>query len=136
LQAQVLGEDYRSWEQAGSEMLTSTLDEYDPRFSAKRESLGPISWFNVLDLFNPQKAIDLSERCSRARFLHLQNEVWRRAGVHPWLAAPEGSYLDALFALHDVGIKFPARMYYNQINRWIKHMYASAQIEQAQAFGH
>jgi hypothetical protein len=117
-------------DRAGSEMLTLLASESGLDLTSESEkSLGPISWFNVLDLFNPTKAIEMAERIANQRFLHLQNDVWRRAGIHHWLAPPAGAFLDALFARYDTGIRFPARMNFPQVNRWVSHMYKSAQID-------
>ncbi|MBI3699079.1 MAG: hypothetical protein HY242_01360 [Afipia sp.] len=121
-------------DRAGSEMLTVLAGENDVDLANEpNRSLGPISWFNVLDLFNPSKAVEMAERIANERFLHLQNDVWRRAGIHPWLAPPAGAFLDALLARYDTGVRFPARMYFPQVNRWVSHMYQSAQIERGSA---
>ena len=117
-------------DRAGSEMLTALVSEHALDMANDSEkSLGPISWFNLLDLFDPAKAIGMAERLGNERFLHLQNDVWRRAGIHPWLAPPEGAFLDTLFARYDIGIRFPARMHFHQLNRWVSHMYKSVQID-------
>lgn len=117
-------------EGAGSEMLTDLASESGLDLTNdSKKSLGPISWFNVLDLFDPAKAIGMAERIGNERFLHLQDDVWRRAGIHPWLAPPEGAFLDTLFARYDIGIRFPARMHFHQLNRWVSHMYRSVQID-------
>ena len=93
------------------------------------KSLGLISWFNVLDLFNPAKAIWLAGRIGNERFLHIQNEVWRRAVIHSMLAPPEGAFLHALLARYDIGVRSRARMYFDQVNRWVSHMYRSVDID-------
>lgn len=117
-------------DRAGSELLTALASEngFDLT-SVSEKSLGPISWFNVLDLFDPAKAVGMAERIGNERFLHLQEDVWRRAGIHPWLAPPEGAFLDTLFARFDIGIRFPARMHFHQLHRWVSHMYKSVQID-------
>ena len=117
-------------DRAGSEILTALASEHAFDLTSDSEkSLGPISWFNVLDLFDPAKAVAMAERTGPERFLHLKNDVWRRAGIHSGLASPEGSFLDALFARYDIGFKFPARMSFYQLNRWVSHMYRSVQID-------
>ncbi len=117
-------------DRAGSEMLTALASEHGLDMAVDSEkSLGPISWFNVLDLFDPAKAVGMAERIANERFLHLQNDVWLRAGIPSRLAPPEGSFLDALFARFDIGFRFPARMNFHQVNRWVSHMYRSVQID-------
>ena len=117
-------------DRAGSGMLTILASENGLDLANDSgKSLGPITWFNVLDLFNPAKAVEMAERIGNERFLHIQSDVWRRAGIHPWLAPPDGAFLDALFARFDIGVRFPARMHFHQVNRWVTHMYKSVQID-------
>ncbi|MBN8980656.1 MAG: hypothetical protein J0I29_05155 [Rhizobiales bacterium] len=119
-------------ERAGSEMLTGLVAEHGFDLAHDSEkSLGPIDWFNVLDLFDPSKAVEMAGRIGNERFLHIHNEVWRRAGIHPWLAPPAGAFLDALFGRYEVGIRFPARMHFHQVKRWVTHMQKSMQIDRA-----
>jgi hypothetical protein len=118
----------------GSSLLSALINDHGLDASnVTIESLGPISWFNVPDLFDPAKAGDLAQKCAKSRFLQLQDDVWRRAGFPPYLAPPEGSYIDTLFARHDNEIRFPTRVAFDQVNRWLRHMYRSAQLDRAAA---
>ncbi len=76
---------------SGSPMLSALIKEYGLDGSnAASEPLGPVSWFNVPDLFDPSKAIDLSEKCAKSRLLHLQGDVWRRADSRFIWRRPQG----------------------------------------------
>ena len=133
-EAEALGGAYDTWARAGSQLLTPLLTRHDPqRRLSGRESLGPITWFDVPDLFDPLKTAELSENCADSRFLHFHNEVWRRAGVPLWLGPPKGAYLDSLFARHQLGLSVFNRLTFGELNRWIKHMYMAAEIGRVKA---
>jgi hypothetical protein len=88
-----------------------------------RPRLGPVAWHDVTDLFNPSKADELYQKSTGHSFLHLHDDVWRRAGIPHGLAPPEGSLLNSLLAQHDNGFRFAMRMTFDQLNRWLTHMY-------------
>ncbi len=127
-----LGADHTRWLRAGAPLWTTLVQEYDAgSLRVASEPLGPVSWFTVPDLFDPANADRLSQQAAAARFLHLQDEVWRRAGIPAWLAPPQGSFLSTLLQRHGIDTGFPAAMEFNQLNRWIRHMYRAVQAERA-----
>jgi hypothetical protein len=128
--ADALDDDPTEWERAGAALLSELAVRSDI-LSQGREGLGPISWLNVPDLFNPDKRNELHRAAADGRFLHLQDEVWRRAGIPSQLAPPEGSYLADLLERHGIEADFPARMAFDQVNRWVRHMYRAAGLERA-----
>jgi Glycosyltransferase sugar-binding region containing DXD motif len=126
-----LGDSVPEWEHAGAPLLTDLLRQHglDPALRT-RDPLGPLSWFEVPDLFNPAKRADIETRCVSAIFLQLHDEVWRRAGVPHRLGPPEGSMLDALFEQHNVPEWFSERIDCDELNRWLHHLYQSMSIRQ------
>jgi mannosyltransferase OCH1-like enzyme len=128
--ADALDDDPAEWERAGATLLSELVSRSDI-LSQAREGLGPISWLNVPDLFNPGKRDDLQRTAAGGRFLHLQDEVWRRAGIPSQLAPPEGSYLADLLEYYGIETGFSARMTFDQVNRWVRHMYRAAGLERA-----
>lgn len=128
--ADAADDDPAEWERTGTTLLSEMVTRSDI-LSQAREGLGPISWLNVSDLFNPGKRDDLQRAAEGGRFLHLQDEVWRRAGIPSQLAPPEGSYLAGLLEHHGIQPNFPARMTFDQVNRWVRHMYRAAGLERA-----
>jgi hypothetical protein len=90
-----------------------------------RDPLGPLSWFEVPDLFDPARRADIERRCDSANFLQLHDDVWRRAGVPHRLGPPEGSMLDVLFKRHNVPDWFSERIDCDELNRWVRHLYQS-----------
>jgi mannosyltransferase OCH1-like enzyme len=128
--AAAFGSAHETWSGAGSPLLTSLLSGTHLLTSEDaRQTLGPISWFNVPDLFDPDKTDELSRVCAQSCFLHLQDEVWRRAGIPSYLAPPDHSFMDVLLERHDIAASFAARMSFHDVRRWILHMYRSVQLE-------
>lgn len=125
--ADALDDNPDEWERAGAALLSELVSRSN--VARQEENLGPISWLNVPDLFNPDRRDELHRISADARFLHLQDEVWRRAGIPLGLAPPEGSYLAELLERQGIGAAFPARMTFDQVNRWVRHMYRAAGLE-------
>jgi len=123
-------EQPEEWEQAGTTFLSEIVSR-TPVSRPKDAGLGPISWLNVPDLFDPRKKDELERAAASSVFLHLQDEVWRRAGIPSVLAPPEGSHMESLLARQGIAADFPARMTFDQVNRWVRHMYRAAGFERA-----
>jgi hypothetical protein len=97
-----------------------------------REPLGPISWFQVPALFDPSQRHQLEKLCREAGTLQLHNDVWRRSGVPQWMAPPSGSLLDGLIQKHGIETSFVGWMHFDEVNRWIQHMYERVRLRDAQ----
>lgn len=123
------GKAVENWSRAGAPLLTELLAGGHLRQNVASEPLGPITWLSVPDLFDPAKADELTGACAGARFLHLQGDVWRRAGVPQCLGPPAGSLLDVLLVRHRIDYAFGDRMEFSQLNRWIRHMYRAANVQ-------
>lgn len=120
------------WERSGSALLTSLVERH--KLGGKiqnRMPLGPVSWFDVPDLFDPNSAERLNRLCKDFHFLHLHDEVWRRAGIPHDLAPPEGSLLDGQIQKFGVSADFPAKISFSELNRWVAHMYQCVRQRQA-----
>lgn len=126
--ADALDGSQEAWERAGAALFSDLVRGCDIPSQAE-DGLGPISWLNVPDLFDPEKRDELYRSASAARFLHLQDEVWRRAGIPSQLAPPEGSYLAELLERYGTDADFTGRMTFDQVNRWVRHMYRAAGLE-------
>ncbi len=127
-QVKTPGTSCETWEREGSLVFTDLVAAFAPRLTFHSTSLGPVTWLNVPDLFDPRKKEELSQKCSGLHFLHFQDAVWKRAGVPQSLAPPDGSFLDELLARHQIGVSFSEHMEFSQLNRWIWHMYRSAGV--------
>jgi hypothetical protein len=121
-----LGDDVVAWEQAGASLLTDLIRHNSLDAALRTQGpLGPLTWFEVPDLFDPAKTADLEARCNPATFLQLHDDVWRRAGVPHRLGPPEGSLLDVLFKQHNFSEWFSERIDGDELNRWVRHLYQS-----------
>jgi hypothetical protein len=108
------------WGTTGPFLLTELVDKHALRpWCQPMETAYPLQWFEALNLFDPSRCADVRQKCAGAVFVHLYNELWRGSGIPRQLGPPEGSYLDCLFAEHDFGFRFPARMDYADVQRWI-----------------
>ncbi|MBN9086198.1 MAG: hypothetical protein J0J01_04745 [Reyranella sp.] len=112
------------WERAGASLLTQSIVS-NRLLGACRpvEWVSPIAWFDVLRLFNPSQADSLSTELDGKHFLDLHMDAWLRAGVPNFLAPPRGSFVDRLFERHDLQLFFPAQMEFDDVRRWMTHMY-------------
>lgn len=120
---EALGDSLEGWERSGATLMGTLLDIHQFGDFRNSQSLGPLSWFDVPDLFDPACSEELNRKCNDFRFFQIHDEVWRRAGVPHNLAPPEGSFLASLLAKHETDARFPARMAFNEVNRWLAHMY-------------
>jgi hypothetical protein len=120
------------WERAGASLLTQSIVS-NRLFEARRpiELVSPIAWFEVLRLFDPSEADSLSAELDGKQFLDLHMDAWLRAGVPNFLAPPRGSFLDRLFERHDFQLVFPARMEFDDVRRWMTHMYSCTYPQRA-----
>ena len=116
------------WEMSGAALLTELIQQHglDPYFHLRRP-LGPVSWFEVPALFDPMQRDHLERLCQPEQVLHLHTDAWLRAGVPQRLAPPEGSLLDSLLQRHEYMPWFSDRMTFDEVNRWIRHMYECVQ---------
>jgi len=127
-----LSSSLEDWEKSGSALLTSLVGRHklDGKIQ-NRTPLGPVSWFDVPDLFDPDSAERLNRLCKDFHFLHLHDDVWRRAGIPHNLAPPDGSFLDGQIQKYGVSADFPAKISFRELNRWVAHMYQCVRQRQA-----
>lgn len=123
-----VGQDVANWQRAGASLLTQCLSKHRLLGAMQPPTAGgSISWFGVQRLFDPAQTESVEKTLEGAAFLDLHYEVWLRAGVPPYLGPPRGSYLDRLLERHDVGLRFSTRMEFDDLRRWLAHMYKSTE---------
>lgn len=100
--AENAGSDFE-WGAVGPQLITrlamerGLLDLVTPQPIAY-----PVQSMDALQLLMPDRRSEVSERISGKPFLHLWNEILRRAVIFPWMAPPPGSALAELFARHGI----------------------------------
>ena len=84
----------------------------------------PVQSKDALQLLLPAHCEEIRSRIRNVPFLHMWNEMFRRAVVVPWMAPPPGSLLAELFERH--GIQFGSAPVYtaDQVQR-LKTNYAA-----------
>jgi hypothetical protein len=133
-QALSLSDSAADWEASGAALLTELIRQHGLGLDNPwRGPLGPVSWFEVPALFDPMQRDRLERLCRSEWFLHLHADVWLRSGVPLRQGPPEGSMLDGLLMRHDIMPWFPDRMAFDEVNRWIRHMYEGVRIRQMDA---
>jgi hypothetical protein len=89
------------WGQAGPKLVTQIVQRFDlERWLAPSQSFYPISWQQFAVLLRPSKRDAVAARTAGATFLHLWNDMFRRAGYNKDCRPPAGSYLRELFDRH------------------------------------
>jgi hypothetical protein len=132
-QTLALGESIAAWEESGAALLTDLLRQHGAMTDFhSREPLGPVSWLQVPALFDPSQRDQLETLCREVGTLQLHDDVWRRSGVPQWMAPPSGSFLDGLVQKHGIESAFAGRMHFDEVNRWIQHMYECVRLRDAQ----
>jgi hypothetical protein len=131
-QTLAFGEAIAGWEASGAALLTDLVkqDGLAPDFRS-RPPLGPVSWFEVPALFDPSQREKLEALCRGADILQLHDDVWRRSGLPQRLGPPRGSFLDRLFERHDIDAGFVDHLQFDEVSRWIRHMYECVGWRQA-----
>ena len=131
-QAAPFEESVQDWERSGAS-LTQLLAVNGFASLAPSEAVSPVSWFQVLRLFDPAEADDVEQGCVGKPFLNLHYDVWLRAGIPEFLGPPAGSFLDRLFQRHNVGVQFTEQMEFSDVRRWTSHMYECVRLRGALA---
>jgi hypothetical protein len=119
------------WGQTGAELLTELVSKHGLRDFIESERLAlPVQWYDLPDLFDPQKRDIVVERCSGSLCIHLFNEAWRGSGIPNNLAPPRGSFLDRAFsAEYPEKRQFTGVMTFDHVRRWIINRKSSIQRE-------
>jgi hypothetical protein len=99
------------WGAIGPALITKLVNDLNLGDLVSEQAFAyPIQSANALDLLLPSRFTEVETRVRDKPFLHLWNEVFRRAGILPWVAPPPGSFMDALFKRHEASFG-PVRSY-------------------------
>ena len=95
--------DQATWGQIGPLLITRMLDEKDRAATAHPAvTCYPIHYSEALNVLRPSLAASLTERLGESMFLHLWNEMFRRAKVSKTTLPPKGSLLRRIADKHNV----------------------------------
>ena len=111
-EAKMLGKNVR-WGQAGPHLITRLvrLNKLE-QFAVPTELVYPIHWRGALDFLLPDRTGEVLERVKGSIFVHLWNEILRRASIIKEVAPPADSFLHEQFRRYGVtfssGIRYSA----------------------------
>ena len=66
----------------------------------------------------PEAREEVEARTADAIFVHLWNEMWRRAGIPKTIAPPRGSWIDAMFERFHPAVTWSDRLDAEHVARW------------------
>ncbi len=107
------------WGDTGPKLLTELQPVHAPDIPiAPRESTYAIGPDEFQKLLLPAAREEVEERISNASFVHLWNEMWRKAGVPKNIAPPKGCWLDRMFERHRIPAVWSDRLDAAYVERW------------------
>jgi len=117
------------WSETGPSLLTRLAREHDLlKLVVPQPQSYPLQSTNALHLFIPAHCETTREKINGKPFLHLWNEVLRRAVVSGWMAPPPDSLMADLFARHGIGFDNAPAYTADQIERlndnYLAHTYS------------
>jgi len=113
------GSDNARWGETGPRLLSELQPVYVPDMPvAPRQSTYEIGADEFQKFFLPEAQEEIEERISHSTFVHLWNEMWRRAGIPKNIAPPKGCWLDRMFERHQIPVVWSDRLDAAYIERW------------------
>jgi len=104
--ATAAGHDVR-WGQTGPTLMSALARSCSlESFLAPTAAFYPLHWSEFSSLIRPDRYDHVERKVAGATFLHLWNEMFRRAHYNKHYRPPRGSYLAELFARHDMAQRF------------------------------
>lgn len=107
------------WGDTGPRLLTELQPEFAPHLPiAPRESTYAIGVDEFQKFLLPETREEVETRTANSTFVHLWNEMWRKAGVPKNIAPPRGSWLDRMFERHQIPAVWSDRLDASHVARW------------------
>jgi hypothetical protein len=111
--------DHARWGETGPQLLTALLPAHAAEMAiTPRESAYAIGTEEFQKFLLPEACAEVEERTANSTFVHLWNEMWRRAGIPKTIAPPKGSWLDRMFERYQVPVVWSDRMDAGYVERW------------------
>lgn len=107
------------WGDTGPKLLTELQPAWAPDAtiisSKSAYAIGPDEFEKFL---LPEACDEVDERTAESTFVHLWNEMWRRAGVPKNIAPPKGCWLDRRFERYQIPVVWSDRLNAASVERW------------------
>lgn len=111
-------EDAR-WGDTGPKLMTELQPILAPDLPiAPRQSTYAIGPDEFEKFLLPEACDEIEARTLNSTFVHLWNEMWRRAGVPKNIAPPRGCWLDRMFERHQIPVVWSDRLDVAYVTRW------------------
>jgi hypothetical protein len=115
------------WGTTGPNLVTQLVRKNNLLDLVSPQSLAyPVQSMDALHLLIPARCAEMHERIKGKPFLHMWNEVLRRAVILPWMAPPSGSLIAELFDRHGVDFGGSPNYTADQVQRLSDNYFASA----------
>lgn len=119
-----------NWGEIGPSLLTRLAREHGlAQFAIPQPQGYPLQSIDALQLFIPVHREKVREKIDGKPFLHLWNEILRRAVVFGWMAPPSGSLIADLFERHGIGFDNAPAYTADQMQRLHDNHFAHAYWE-------
>jgi hypothetical protein len=113
------GLEHARWGDTGPKLLTQLQAAMAAEMPiAPRDSTYAIGPDEFQKLLLPAAREEVEERTANSTFVHLWNEMWRRAGIPKTIAPPKGCWLDRMFERHQVAVAWSDRLDAAYVERW------------------
>jgi hypothetical protein len=113
------GSDNARWGETGPKLLTELQSVFTADMPiAPRHSAFEIGADEFQKFLLPETRDEVDERISNSTFVHLWNEMWRRAGVPKNIAPPKDCWLDRMFERHQIPAVWSDRLDAAYVERW------------------
>jgi Glycosyltransferase sugar-binding region containing DXD motif len=107
------------WGETGPRLLTELQPVHAPGAQiAPCESSYAIGPDEFQKLLLPEAREEVDERTADSTFVHLWNEMWRKAGVPKNIAPPKGCWLDRMFERRQIPVVWSDRLDATYVERW------------------
>jgi hypothetical protein len=107
------------WGDTGPKLLTELQPIHAPGVQiAACESSYAIGPDEFQKFLLPEACAEVDERTANSTFVHLWNEMWRKAGVPKNIAPPRGCWLDRMFERRQIPVVWSDRLDAVYIERW------------------
>jgi hypothetical protein len=112
------------WDQTGPGLLTRLIAKFERNHKVRASTTAySLDHHEMEAVFDPSRCDEVRERCQDSWFLHLYNELRRRAGFPRDAGPPPDSYLDRLFIELDLRVEFPYRLGLSELKCWLHNHY-------------
>lgn len=111
--------DVAQWGDTGPKLVTELLNASAPTTAvAPRESTYAIGADEFQKFLLPAACEEVEARTANSIFVHLWNEMWRKAGIPKTIAPPKGCWLDRMFERYEVPVVWSDRLDAAFVERW------------------